>query len=63
MDDNNTLFKVLTNGPLEVSGNFRIVNSQGRIIENEGTVYLCRCGGSTNKPYCTDAHKHNGFSD
>lgn len=62
MNDNNTLFKVLANGPLEVSGNFRIANSKGRIIEHEGTVYLCRCGGSSNKPFCNDTHKRNGFS-
>ncbi|MEN8230366.1 MAG: CDGSH iron-sulfur domain-containing protein [Bacteroidota bacterium] len=60
-DDNNTLFKVLANGPLEVSGNFRVVNSEGKIIMNEGTVYLCRCGGSANKPFCDGTHKRNGF--
>ena len=63
MDDSNTQFKVLANGPLEVTGNFRIVNSKGKIIRNKGPVYLCRCGGSGNKPYCDGAHKRNGFSD
>jgi len=63
MDDFNTLFKVEQGGPLEVSGNFRIANSQGRIIETDDTVYLCRCGGSSNKPFCDDTHLRNGFSD
>jgi CDGSH-type Zn-finger protein len=62
MDDFNTIFKVFEGGPLEVSGNFRIANSQGRIVETEETVYLCRCGGSRNKPFCDGTHKRNGFS-
>ena len=58
----NAQFKVFEGGPLEITGNFRVVNASGKIIENEGTVYLCRCGGSSNKPYCDDTHKRNGFS-
>jgi len=62
MDEPFTIFKVVENGPLEVSGNFRVVNSSGKIIENEGVIYLCRCGGSSNKPFCDDTHIRNGFS-
>jgi len=62
MENIKALFKVIEGGPLEVSGLFRIANAQGRIIENEGPVYLCRCGGSSNKPFCDDTHKRNGFS-
>ena len=63
MEDINAIFKITEGGPLEVTGNFRIADSSGRIIENEGPVYLCRCGGSSNKPYCDDTHLRNGFSD
>jgi CDGSH-type Zn-finger protein len=63
MDEFNTIFKVFEGGPLEVSGRFRLVNSQGRIIETEETIFLCRCGGSGNKPFCDDSHQRNGFSD
>jgi CDGSH-type Zn-finger protein len=24
-------------------------------------VFLCRCGGSANKPFCDGTHKRNGF--
>jgi CDGSH-type Zn-finger protein len=58
----NAQFKVFEGGPLEITGNFRVVNASGKIIENEGTVYLCRCGGSSSKPYCDGTHKRNGFS-
>ena len=62
MKNGGAIFKVSAGGPLEISGNFRLVSSEGRIIEIEGPVFLCRCGGSSNKPFCDDTHKHNGFS-
>lgn len=62
MENIEALFKINEGGPLEVSGSFRIVNSEGKIIENKETVYLCRCGGSSNKPYCDNTHLRNGFS-
>jgi CDGSH-type Zn-finger protein len=59
---NETSFKIEQGGPLEVSGNFRIADSRGKIITTEGAVYLCRCGGSSNKPFCDDTHIRNGFA-
>jgi CDGSH-type Zn-finger protein len=63
MENSNARFKVFEGGPLEVTGHFRVVNSKGKIIEKDGPVFLCRCGGSSNKPYCDGTHKRNGFSD
>ena len=62
MEKVKALFKVNEGGPLELSGSFRIVNIEGKIIKINETVYLCRCGGSSNKPFCDDTHKRNGFS-
>jgi CDGSH-type Zn-finger protein len=62
MEEKNARFKVFTGGPLEVTGEFRIVNTEGKIIERDGPVYLCRCGGSANKPFCDGTHKRIGFS-
>lgn len=56
------LFKALKNGPLEVSGTFVIKGPDGKLYEEEGPVYLCRCGGSSNKPFCDGTHNVNGFS-
>ena len=58
-----TRFKINAGGPLEITGFFRIADSKGKIIANEEPVFLCRCGGSKNKPFCDGSHKRNGFSD
>ena len=54
-------FRVIKNGPLEVSGKFTISGSDGISLQVIGPVYLCRCGGSRNKPFCDGTHKTNGF--
>jgi len=58
-----TLFKVIAGGPLEVTGPFRIKGPGGMIIEKEEPVLLCRCGNSSNKPFCDGTHKQNGFAE
>jgi len=62
MEEKNARFKVNKGGPLEITGFFRVADASGKIIENEGPVFLCRCGGSGNKPYCDGSHNRNGFS-
>lgn len=49
------------NGPYEVQGNFEIFDSQGNPVPVCGTVYLCRCGHSQNKPFCDGSHKKVNF--
>ncbi len=63
MEHEPTLFQVIPGGPLKVSGRFRIKGSDGKLIKTEGPVYLCRCGQSSNKPFCSGRHKQIGFSD
>jgi CDGSH-type Zn-finger protein len=55
-------FKVFPGGPLELSGSFEITGIDGKVIESGEVVYLCRCGGSHNKPFCDGTHKKIGFS-
>lgn len=63
MDKEGTVFKVNAGGPLEVSGNFEIKIPGKAKHERSDTIYLCRCGGSSNKPFCDGSHKQNGFKD
>lgn len=63
MENNHTLFKVIAGGPLKVTGPFRIKGPGGKTIEKDEPVFLCRCGNSSNKPFCDGSHKRNGFSE
>jgi CDGSH-type Zn-finger protein len=51
------------NGPLMVEGDFKLVTPSGKQIAIKGKkAFLCRCGASTNKPFCDGRHKSIGFT-
>lgn len=54
-------FHIIKNGPLKVTGNFKITSTNGTRMDTGNEAYLCRCGGSSNKPFCDGTHKKNGF--
>jgi len=43
-------------GPFYLEGDFEIVGVDGDRLFRGGKAYLCRCGGSHNKPFCDGAH-------
>lgn len=49
------------NGPYLVEGLTSLSNSKGEKLETKEKIWLCRCGGSNNKPFCDGTHKKNGF--
>ncbi len=49
------------NGPLLISGGVRILDAEGTVLYEGEKAALCRCGGSSNKPFCDGTHKTNGF--
>jgi CDGSH iron-sulfur domain-containing protein 3 len=56
--------KVRENGPYKVTGPIRLIDADGREFElpDDGEpVALCRCGGSTTKPFCDGTHSKLGF--
>lgn len=52
------------NGPFLVSGEFTIIDSEGKTFDTAGkdTVALCRCGASKNRPFCDGSHRDCGFT-
>lgn len=52
---------VQQDGPLFVRGSVRIVAADGRVVRQDTRLALCRCGASSNKPYCDDSHYRIGF--
>jgi CDGSH-type Zn-finger protein len=55
---------VRKNGPYVVT-NCRMLKGlvDGTVYKTDGTVKLCRCAGSSNKPFCDGTHNENGFTD
>lgn len=52
------IVKVIKEGPLKVTGNFKITDMAGKELEKTGVdVYICRCGKSGNMPFCDGTHK------
>ena len=62
MDERTASFRVFANGPLQVNGEFELFDSEGEIITRQGPVFLCRCGMSSDKPFCDGSHKSSGFT-
>jgi CDGSH-type Zn-finger protein len=54
---------VVNHGPIRLEGEFSIQDAQGNIYGLGGrtVISLCRCGLSTNKPFCDGSHKHGEF--
>ncbi|HTZ62038.1 MAG TPA: CDGSH iron-sulfur domain-containing protein [Thermoplasmata archaeon] len=50
-------------GPLWVRGGIRIESADGRAYEIRHRVTLCRCGASSNKPFCDGSHASIKFHD
>ena len=51
---------VKDNGPYLIDGEFQLVDAQGNEIPATKRA-LCRCGGSTTKPFCDGTHSKIGF--
>jgi len=50
-------------GPLWVRGGIQIESSDGTVYEIRNRATLCRCGKSSNKPYCDGTHIMTDFND
>ena len=57
---------------VQKNGSFRVEGTDLQLVDPEGRAYglggrevisLCRCGHSSNKPFCDGSHNHHGFQD
>lgn len=47
-------------GPIWVRGNIPVFSAEDKLYEVRNRVTLCRCGKSTNKPFCDSSHYPEG---
>jgi CDGSH-type Zn-finger protein len=51
------------NGPYLVKGPVTVLDADGSEYQiDRSTIALCRCGGSTSKPFCDGTHSKIGFA-
>jgi CDGSH-type Zn-finger protein len=55
---------IRNNASIRIEGDFTVVDQEGRPFDLAGrtTISLCRCGQSSNKPFCDGTHKECGFA-
>ena len=56
-----TVVTVSHDGPLLLRGRLRIENADGLTIATADAASLCRCGATTNPPFCDGSHLRIGF--
>jgi CDGSH-type Zn-finger protein/ferredoxin len=49
-------------GPLQARDIKALKDDQGKTINTDAEIWLCRCGHSKNKPYCDGSHEAAHFS-
>ena len=63
MSDEKPTIESTKNGPFKVSNITDLKNYKKEPIDSKPLTFLCRCGGSGNKPFCDGTHVKNGFTD
>ncbi len=54
--------QVMKTGPYIVTGHFSLSDADGNPIPvTKERIALCRCGASSNKPFCDGTHSKIGF--
>jgi CDGSH-type Zn-finger protein len=56
-----TKLTINSNGSIKIEGDFEITDQNGTIYDLQGreALGLCRCGLSSNKPFCDGSHRNN----
>ena len=58
----NLVITATENGPYGVEGNLEIIDEQNNVIFAGNKTWLCRCGGSSKKPFCDGTHNKIDFT-
>ena len=53
--------ETIRNGPYIVTGEVELIDADGDKFPMEKRMALCRCGASTEKPFCDGTHSKIGF--
>jgi CDGSH-type Zn-finger protein len=57
------IITITPDGPYEIHGELEIVNREGQVLHTGAEFWMCRCGQSREKPFCSGRHAEVGFHD
>ncbi|MBC7085429.1 MAG: CDGSH iron-sulfur domain-containing protein [Methanomethylovorans sp.] len=57
------LIEITKNGPYIVKNIEYLISAEGTALPIQPVMALCRCGGSSNKPFCDGTHNMINFED
>ncbi|GEN45087.1 CDGSH iron-sulfur domain-containing protein [Alkalibacillus haloalkaliphilus] len=63
MSEQKPIIQVRDNGSILVKGDVTLLDAEGNEYETKPAFSLCRCGASSNKPFCDGSHKQIEFQD
>jgi uncharacterized Fe-S cluster protein YjdI len=55
------IVEVVPDGPLLVYGHVQVKDASGHTVDKHKVTAFCRCGASSNKPYCDGTHRKIDF--
>ena len=61
--EKSTKIQIIKDGPAIITGDFSIVDIDGNKLAHANTATLCRCGHSSNLPFCDGSHRKSDFTD
>ena len=62
-EENSIQVMALPNGPLQIDATCLVTLANGESVTRKNKSFYCRCGASSNKPFCDGSHKKVGFTD
>lgn len=55
--------RLVPGGPVYLHGNLQVCDGEGKRLLETTRAALCRCGHSSNKPWCDNSHQARPFED
>jgi CDGSH iron-sulfur domain-containing protein 3 len=54
--------QIVDNGPMQLTGEFELLDDNGQTVRARKVYTLCRCGLSARLPFCDASHESAGFA-